>query len=432
MPIKTPPSNADSRLVQAFKKSAEGDGKITKKDVETLLEPLIKDGRGLSSREKATIKWAVEEFKMTGTGKQALSSAITDAAGAPVFEWQRNLAGPVSVQVGGALPKAQLDKKAAEAFAANTVSIGGDYDDEAMFAHAHSGNGGTHLYAMEGEKAETVLKFLAATSNQPELFNKVTTKTHAIYSVYESDDESHYGGVLVDKKTGKATAIEPFNIVDLPYDRAQFESIFGTVKDSNGRPVADDEFEENAWNVNMDEVLGGGKDVELPHFTAAQEARRDGPMNKAAITLREELKKDTTSSLVSYDYGVMSRTNDLDKQLANLAGHAQGSDYRDKEREGVKHKVLQSFDAFDDTARDAVVAAFKAGNPAMKDAKVTAFLDQLGNARDVQYAQVELPMTVRGASNRDKNISVVAHILVNVKDGDFLTVYNRARVPGDS
>ena len=40
-------------------------------------------------------------------------------------------------------------------------------------------------------------------------------------------------------------------------------------------------------------------------------------------------------------------------------------------------------------------------------------------------------MTARDGRDRKKNLDVVAHILVNQRDGDFLTVYERPRIPGD-
>lgn len=427
MPIKAPPANADRSLVRGFQDSVNGpgDGRISADDVKSTIAPRITDAGRLTKAEKATVAWAKEEFRMTEPGRKALDAAVADARAGK----SNGVSGTVSVRLGGELPRAQLDKKAAEAFLAHCHNIQASARNEAIFAHPDSGNGGTHVYAMEGKKAEQFIRFLAHTSGDADALRKVTAETHAVYSVYESDDESHYGGILVDKRTGETQTFESFNIVDIPYDRAQYEAIFGVMRGADGKPVSDEVFEEKAYDLNMDDELSG-RHVALPHFGNAQVKRREGPLQDASRALSETMKKNPTDRLVSWDYGAMARTGDLASQVADLVEAAQGSDWRDSERPGFKLK--EPVRDFDDAAREAVIATFKAGGGKVTTAKVNAFLEGIGNPADFKYLSVELPMKQTDDNNRTKNFTVTAHIVVNAKDGDFFTVYDRARTPRDS
>ena len=59
------------------------------------------------------------------------------------------------------------------------------------------------------------------------------------------------------------------------------------------------------------------------------------------------------------------------------------------------------------------------------------FLANLGDPKDFQYATVELPMTITGDSNRERKLTTVAHIIVNTKEGDHFTVYEREHFRAD-
>lgn len=434
MPIK--PAGADHRLIESFRRAIEGrgDGRVSEADVRDHLLPRLVDGGGrLSQRERDTLEWALGEFNMTDAAKRLLSDEITRLAGAPVFEWQRELAGPVGVQLDGRLPQPQLDRKAGEAFLANAQRSSAS-DEDAMYWYPESGNSGTHLSEHTGAAAERYLKFLAAVLNMPSLLTECSAETHAVYGVYQSGDEEHFGGILVDKKTGKATALEPYNIVDLTYDldRPTFESIFGEVKGDDGRRAPDDEWEDVMWSGDfMNDNLHGQRHVDIPNFSKAQRERRANTLSTDSGDLREKLRNATSGRKAIYDWGALTRTSDVEQALKDAVEVLQVASFRDEEKPSSSPTVIQPPRPLDAAAREAILAVARAVEPSVTAAELDKLLAGLGNASDLRYAEVELPMIVKERDGATHDVTTRAHMLVNVAEGDWFGIYEREKLAND-
>jgi hypothetical protein len=426
------PARVDANLVKSFERAAASGGRVSENEVKTLIATHMKDGGKLTDVEKATIAWAVEEFQFTPAAKRALSDEITALTGQPIFEWQRELKGPLGVRLGDQLTKGELDKKAALAFQQNTVAFGSEWGD-AFFNHPESGNSGTHVRALEGNAAEQYLKFLAYVNDDAAMLDRISPKTHAIYSVYESDDEEHFGGILVDRKTGEAVAVDDFNIVDVSstLSREQFEEVFGVVKNADGERASDAEYDEALYDVDVGETLGRGEPgIELPNFGAAQVARRDGPLNKAAQALREGLEAGTART-AGWNYGTMARTDGLALRMPMIMEEIHSADWRDNEKRGDPGKVIENLRPLDDAGRAALLATVRAVNPDLSADKVNAFVAAMGNAADLRFAVVESPMTMRVDNNNSVEFTTKAIVLVNEKEGDWMAIYDREKRAGD-
>jgi len=336
------------------------------------------------------------------------------------------------VRLGTELTRKELDKKAALCFQEHTVAFGSEWGD-AYFNHPESGNSGTHVRALSGDDAAKYLKFLAYVNDDVSMLDTFSPETHAIYSVYESDDEEHYGGILVDKKTGEAVAIDDFNSVDVSstLTRAQFEEVFGEVKNADGDRASDTEYEEALWDVDIGETLGRGeRGIELPNFSAAQVARREGALHDAAGKLRDALDTGNTRT-AAWDYGVMARTDGLAARMPTIMEQIHSADWRDGEPRGVSGTVKEAFRPLDDAGRADLLKTARAARPDLDAATLDAFVGALGNPADLRFAVVELPMTLRDGQNATTTFTARAVVLVNEREGDWFTLYDREKRAGD-
>jgi hypothetical protein len=432
MPIHKP-ARVDHKLLRSFEQAIEGrgDGRVSVKDITDTIAPRFKDAGRLTETEKATLEWAVEEFNLTDAAKRELSDELVALTGGEVFQWQRELRGPVSVRLGDQMPQPQLDKKAAEAFLKHATSIAGDWKPEDMFAHPYSGNSGTHLYRLEGGDAERHLKFLSFVFDKPELLTDFSLDSHSIYSVYESGDEEHFGGVLVDKRTGEATPIDTFNTVDVGYvlEREKFEDIFGPAVDGDGERIPDDDFEDWTYDVDIPGLLGrSGEPIELPNFTGAQEARREGPLRDAVRVLYDAFRAEPTDRRAGWDHSAMGRSNDLDAALPGLVDAVHSADYRDDDVDNAPPTLAQPFAALGGDDKAALLESVRAVAPDITEANLDALLAGLGGESNLEYALMDVPMKLRNyGSSDDTPFAAKAHVLVNKAEGDWLCFYDRPK-----
>lgn len=448
MPTIKRPSRVDATLVKRFEEAiaGRGDGRVSASDVKELIAPAFRDSWGanwqgeepgrLTETEKATLTWAMTAFKLTGAARRVLSEELIALTGGPVFEWQRNVNGPTDVRLGGELTQKELDTRAAASFAANTRAFAWEWGD-AVFAHPESGNSGTHLSALSGDDAARQVLFMAAVNNDPTINDRFSPDTHAIYSVYESDDEEHFGAIFVDKKTGEATPVEAYNIVDLTYDlsRAQFEEVFGKAIRDDGTPVSDDDFEDWTYDADIWDKIPGrdGRPVALDNFSAAQEARRDGPLRDAFRPLYDAFKAADGPREGAYDIGTLGKVGDLDERMSGVIEAIHMADWRDREVDGSDVNVLKPFGKVDADARAGMAATVDAVVGQGGKAMVDDILANLGQRRDLKVAEIEVDVALRDPDTRQytEQQTVNAHVVINTEEGDWFVLYDRARLADD-